>query len=451
MRLFNFVRQMIWAATIAASVSQAMHAQVSNLDQQAWEAVNNKLIGKIQSVDANLLQTYAIQLTSTPVYAMWDQGDNGRWEFLNVADQVPKWGPTWLPSGRRFSQEYLKFATAVAIRTRTDVKAKDLDAKNNAYLALSKLRNAALRDLLDERDAYTKKQLTAKKTVMEYSDWVNNYSVNGPKWISLDAQLETAYTAWSNLLSPEEQSLGVFKKAMTTFQPDPEKDTVKREKRYPYNYAVASLGQIKIDGDKAWTDHTPVFTFNSSSDTKHRAEERTSWGASASYGSFFSILKAGANAQSEHYSLDISNQATSFTYAAYGFGFIAIEPGGWYSGALVSAYKDKTRAFLPQSPVAFETLWGPTGSLNLQPIGVIVAYRPQITAHMSSSMLKQVKDTLTIGGSVSWGPFSFGGNYTKTSETLDTHAEEGSITISSTSPFPYVIAVMSTRLNYVGQ
>jgi hypothetical protein len=252
----------------------------------------------------------------------------------------------------------------------------------------------------------------------------------------------------SNLLSPEEQSLGLLKRRMTEFHPT---DIVKGEPRYPYNYAAASVAQIKADGDQAWSNKTPVFSFKSTSDTKHRAEERTSWGAGASYGGFLGILKVGANARSEHYSLDIANQASSFTYEAYGFGFIALEPRSWYDGSLVSQYKDKNRAFLPLSPVSFETLWGPKGSLNLQPVGVIVAYRPQITAHMTSAMVKQVKDTLTAGGSVSWGPFSFGGSYTKTSETYDSHEEDGFITISSTSSAPYVVAVLSKRLNYEGQ
>jgi hypothetical protein len=304
---------------------------------------------------------------------------------------------------------------------------------------------------LAERGKYEKKQLAGGAAVMPYTDWVANLSVNGPKWKSLRSKQASAYTEWSNLLSPEEQSLGLLKRMMTEFSPDPYRGTVKGEARYPYNYAAASLARIKADGDQAWSNKTPVFSFNSASDTRHRAEERTSWGASASYGNFLGIFKVGANASSEHYSLDIANQASSFTYEAYGFGFIAIEPGGWYGGgSLVSQYKDRNRAFLPQSPVSFETLWGPQGSLNLQPVGVIVAYRPQITAHMTSAMVKQVKDTLTAGGSVSWGPLSFGGNYTKTSETYDSHEEEGSITISSASPFPYVVAVLSKRLNYEG-
>jgi hypothetical protein len=432
----------------AFTASGAFAQTVSNLDQQAWEAVNNKLIAQIQGKDPALLNNYAIQLTSTPVYVVWDRGEDGMWEFLNVADQVPNWGPTWFPAGRRFSSEYLKFAHSIAVRTRTDVNAAEVDSKEAAYQKINEQTSKALRDLLAERARYEKKQLAAGAAVMPYTDWVTDFSVNGPKWKSLQRKEASAYTAWSNLLSPEERSLGLLKKKMTEFSPD---TFVKKEARYPYNYAAASLAQIKVDGDEAWSNRTSVFSFKSTSDTQHRAEERTSWGASASYGSFFGILKVGAKAQSEHYSLDIANQASSFTYEAYGFGFIAIEPGSWYDGSLVSLYKDRDRAFLPTSPVSFETLWGPKGSLNLQPVGVIVAYRPQITAHMTKNMVKQVKDTLTAGGSVSWGPFSFGGSYTKTSETYDAHAEDGLITISSTSSAPYVVAVLSKRLNYEGQ
>src|SRR5579871_6592423 len=103
MRMRSSFRRVIFAATLGVFAASGAFAQaVSNLDQQAWEAVNNKLIAKIQGVDSTLLKNFAIQLTSTPVYVMWDQGDNGAWEFLNVADQVPNWGSTWFPSGNRF-------------------------------------------------------------------------------------------------------------------------------------------------------------------------------------------------------------------------------------------------------------------------------------------------------------------------------------------------------------
>jgi hypothetical protein len=446
MRLFSRVRHVVLATAVMVLGAYNVYGQaVSDLDQKAWEAINNKIIAKIQGIDPTLLQTFAIQLPSAPLYVMWDQGENGEWEFLNVADQIPKWGPTWIPKNDRFSQEYLLFANSVAIRSRTDVKAKELDAADKAYKNLNLQTSAALRALLAERKTYVKEQKDAGSAVMPYSDWVTDESVNGPKWKSLQAKQAAAYTAWSNLLSPEERSLGLLKKKMTEYSSDL---TVKGETRYPYNYAAASLTQIKSDGDTAWSNHTPVFQFDSKSDTDHKDVEHTTWGGGASFNSFITI---SANAHSDHYSLDITNQASSFTYAAYGFGFIGIEPGGWYSGALVTQYKDKTRAFLPQSPVSFESLWGPTGSLNLQTVGVVVAYRPQITAHMTSSMIKQVKDTLTAGGSVSWGPLSFGGSYTKTTETYDAHSEEGLITISSASPYPYVIAVLSRRLNYVEQ
>jgi hypothetical protein len=186
-----------------------------------------------------------------------------------------------------------------------------------------------------------------------------------PPIVSALAKERSAYTAWSNLLSPEEQSLGVFKKNMTEYDPrDDQKNKIKGEYRYPYNYAVLSLQQIKKDGDIAWNNKKPVFSFDSMSDTTHRAEERISWGGGASYGTFFSVLKVGANVQSDHYSLNIRTQSSAFTYAAYGFGFIGIEPGGWYSGELVDKYKDKNRAFLPTSPVSYDSLWGPNGSLN---------------------------------------------------------------------------------------
>lgn len=65
--------------------------------------------------------------------------------------------------------------------------------------------------MLDERKAYKSKQRAAGDPIMPFTDWVQDQSTHGPKWKSLQAQTAAAYTAWSNLLSPEEQSLGKLK------------------------------------------------------------------------------------------------------------------------------------------------------------------------------------------------------------------------------------------------
>lgn len=445
----------LWLSTaigmLAAATSSPLLAQAtSELDQLAWEAINTKIIDKIVGIDKTLLDRYAIQLATTPTFVVWDQGVDGYWEFLEVADFVPNWGPTYVKSGARFSDEYLKFVSSVEIKGRPDVTPKQLEEKRKAWDVLSVKTNTKYSAVLKEWTKYAGDAKRSGQTAFPFDIWAKDVSTNAPLYISLKNDRDKAYGEYYNLLSPAEQSLGVFKQKMTSFTFSPD-DVIRGDKRYPYLYGVEALKALKVAGDDQFSKKQPIFGFESQRDKATKVEKTESWGAKASYGKFFGAFKVGGGASGSRYNLDKNTQTANLSYSAYGLAFIPIDPKGWYTGALVKQYDNGGGSFLPGSVVSNATLWGKNGSLRLRPVGVIVAYKPTLIAQMSQTQINIAKETLAAGGSMSWGPFSFGGNYNKTYEKVDEDKQNGSISIVSTSPYPYVLAVISERLNFSGR
>lgn len=435
----------------ALSMSGTATAQaVSANDQLAWEAINTKIIEKVQGIDKTLLERYAIQLATTPMFAIWDQGSDGYWELLEIADFVPNWGPTFVKSSSRFSDEYLKFVSSVAIKGRPDVTPAELNAKRKSWDDLSLRTSKKYKLVLQEWTKYLKETKASGQSGFPFDIWAKNVSEYAPDYISLKGQRDSAYSAYYNLLSPEEQSLGVFKQRMTSFMFAPE-DIVKGDSRYPYNYGTESLKALKTAGEEQFNKKQPIFSFDSQRDKVTKLEKSESWSAGASYGRFFGAFRIGGNASGTKYNLDKDTQSSNLSYNAYGLAYIPIDPRGWYAGALVKHFDGNGGNFLPGSVVSNATLWGKNGSLRLRPVGVVVAYKPTLTAVMSQDQLNIARETLEAGGSVGWGPFSFGGRYSKSHEKVEEDKQKGTISVISESPFPYVLAVISERLNYGGK
>jgi hypothetical protein len=189
-----------------------------------------------------------------------------------------------------------------------------------------------------------------------------------------------------------------------------------------------------------------MFDLDAGRDTYASNMERSSWGGHASYTPFFS-----ANAGGSHFSLSTSAEENSITVKARGFGRVSVTPGAWFAPTLIDWEKQQPgNPFMPGSTISNATLFGPNGMMNLRPVELIVLVKPTITAHLSQSTYSQVINTLNAGGGVSFGPFSFGGSYSKTTETVTKDDQSGTITITNASDTPYIIAVISQKVNYVG-
>ena len=429
-----------FAAVCSLPVTYAQ--QPTTLDTAAWETINKKIVDIYKGLDPNAPTVLEIHLMTVPKALPVDDPDAFKAAYLDLADTIPQWSPTWTPSDR-FSDEYLLFAESLAVPHRSDVTQAEYDAASKAYEKATDSKTKAYRAVLDEWSAYQTKQAQNHQPTMPWNLWLNNVSTTGAKYKTAEAARLNAQGKMYNLYDPGVRVIGGFKERIINYNFDPTADIVENTPRYPYNYASArnALQQIAKDAAANQNANTPMFSWSGTNDTSARSEERVSWGATASYTPFVSLGASGS-----HYSLEQSEEYASVSIKAFGFGRVSILPGAWYAPSLIIWFKNNNGTFLPNAPLSPDKLWGQTGQLNLRPVEMIVMVKPTLTATLSKNDYKRVVDTLNAGGSVSFGPFSFGGNYSKTTETINKNDQTGQITFTNTSDTPYIIAVISQKL-----
>jgi hypothetical protein len=437
----------VLAALVLCGVTATCAQQPTNLDTAAWETINKKIVDIYKGLDASASPVLEIHLMTVPKALPVGDADAFKAAYLDIADTIPKWSPTWTPSDR-FSDEYLLFAESLAVPHRADVTQADYDAASKAYEKATNDKTAAYRLVLKEWSEYQTAQTKNHQPIMNWNSWLNNVSKTGAAYKKLEAARLNAQGKMYNLYDSGVRVIGGFKERIINYNFDPTADMVENTPRYPYNYASATnaIQQIAKDAAANQNAGTPMFSWDGSKDTLTRSEERSSWGASASYTPFLGIFQASASASGSHYSLDQSQGGASVSIKAFGFGRVSILPGAWYAPSLVPWFKNNNGQFLPNAPISPDKLWGETGQFNLRPVEMIVMVKPTLTAKLSKSDYKRVVDTLNAGGGVSFGPFSFGGNYSKTTETITKNDEKGEITFTNSSDTPYIIAVISQKL-----
>lgn len=415
-------------------------------NNQAWEMVNKALIDHVMGIDKTLIQRFAIQLPSADLPVTWDAQDGGLYDLLVVADQVPDWGPTWVQKNTRFSEAYGEFVEALDIPKRQGVSDVQLKSASDKWTKSSDAVKE-MRDKLREEWAieYRKQQSGAPGTPKQtYGQWYKE--VAAPKLQPLLDLRTKAFGKYFALTDPSFHYLKLVNNyvsaASVSVAPPGSPD--QPEERYPFNASKNIIAAIKTAGEANYAQKKPAITWTFNKDSGRRNEERESWGASASYSPFFS-----ASASGSRHTLDIQQNTISLSYGAYALGYVPITPGSWYSGLLVSRFaKGPFKADTLFKP---EDLWGPDGSLNLMPVGVIVAYKPRISAILTNSVFSKLQESHSAGGGVSIGPFSFGGSHSRSVERVTWDNTRGEVTVENESPTPLVVAVVSQRLNYKAQ
>jgi hypothetical protein len=440
----SLITTLIFASFCGASSAQTP----TELDKQAWDYFNGRIMDLYKGLDKDASKNLGVHLMTVPKALPADDAILFKSAWLDLADTIPNWSPAWTPRSR-FSDSYRAFAESVSIPRRSDVSAADFDKALKEYTRVRTETNATYRKVIVEYGKYLQ-SLTKGGAPLPWNAWLNNVSENGPAWQSNEAKRLNLQARLFNLYDPGARVIGSWKEQVLNFSFDPSNDYIEGTPRYPYNYAsaTAALKQIQLDAKTNQTNNKYQFDFEGARDKYTKNEESSSWGASASYGRFLGTFGASGGASGTHYSLETSQELSSISLKAYGFGRVSVIPGSWFAPVLIdyvrSGGSDK---FLPGSPVSNSSLWGEKGSLNLRPVEVLVIIKPVFTAVMSSANYKRVVDTLKAGGSVSYGPFSFGGSYSKTTEKVDYDAQSGRVTVTNTSDTPYVIAVISQKLN----
>lgn len=169
-----------------------------------------------------------------------------------------------------------------------------------------------------------------------------------------------------------------------------------------------------------------------------------SWsgGGSISYG-FFSV-SGGASGGTLETHLATGTQSVRFAFKRLALGTVV--RGSWFDAGLINS--------LPYygyvDPSAY---WGPSGTLNLVPISLIIGRSPTIEIATSSTAVDTYKNWRKSGGSLGFGIGSFrigggGSSSTEWGSTSDT-SSGSMIRIEDTSNQAYVVGVILAKMDEV--
>lgn len=423
------------ALAITATFGMATTSPAQKLDNNsAWLMANTALVDHLKGLDANILQKYFIQLPSADLDAAWDDSVAGPWSLLEIADSLADWSPVWLGNtGTRFSDAYGDFVTSILLPSRTDVKPAVLKRAEDEWKSSADAANAE--NLRWER----KWKVSGIKSGQKKQDWWRDNAA--PHTKPLIEAKNAAFTKYFNLLDPQAATSGKQISKYVNFSEVPftVPDGSTTENHYPYYASNKALKDVAIAGEAQFqAKKLTKWEFDGS--TSYRHDETESWGANAGYGGFIKLGGSG-----NRHTLDTNGTSVKLVYGFYKLGIIPITPGDWYTGLLIKKFKDGP--FKPNSPVSTQTLWGPNGTLRLRAAAIVVAYKPQISAYLSRADYSLVEQTYHEGGSVSIGPFSFGGSHDRHFETETSNKEEGRFSVESVNPNPQVVAILFEKLN----
>jgi hypothetical protein len=422
------------AALFVLSVSFLVCSCVAQtLDQQAWNEVNNRLAAYIPAGGV-----YKVHFPPQSLYALWhDQNSLDGIANLNlIAGTMPPWNPGWQSGGDSLPVNYgwvidgLDYPPAVGV---TGAKKKKILADydksvKDLYAAVDGLQDKLVKEIKRQKDlgfdfkaqqqqvwwSHHANELTS--AIDNYDDAVKEYEATiDPNW-----SLHDAAEAFRNA-----------RKGATT----------KQGNSYPYDGSAASLATLIANGKAAETSNqcTTGWEFNKA--THSQDTSSSSWGASGSYGPFISL---GANSSS--FSDDVADDGTHVSIKFCSIAYIPIAPVDWYRPDVLKLVKDGNVKIRPDSLVAHKVLFGENGWLTRQTVGVIAAYRPMITAKLTTATSHTFEQKWSGSGGIGIGPLKIGGNAGGSRREVKTTNADGSFTITGVGEEPYIIAIISREI-----
>jgi hypothetical protein len=418
-----------------------------DLDQMSapWEMFSQQLINQIQGAST----FKGLQLVPTPLSADWNDPTYGNWRAWRLlADTIPAWGPTYSPTGMQFTTSYYTFITSL------DIPLPDLNDQALAEQARSDYMSAvdvvsrAMAQIGPDWKAFDDRQGSIPPgRRLSFDEWYRRF--DGQKIAALNDKVALAaqkYTSWlvkaykgyafvadilPNYENPAFQLAATSPDGLVTF--------------YRTSSITPDLGAW-ITESKALVaaNAAPKLGFELTKGSERRHTETTVWGGSASwFGGFFGF---GGGAGGSRTSVDVTTSNFRMEFSARNVDIFTITPGQWFNGNAVKALQHGP--FIANSPVAngLIKLFSPDGIFNLEPVELVVAYRPRVVCTVQQSEFQEVKASFYAHGGFSIGPFGFGASYNSSMDDVSFDSASNTITAENSSDTPQIIAVVSKVL-----
>ncbi len=130
---------------------------------------------------------------------------------------------------------------------------------------------------------------------------------------------------------------------------------------------------------------------------------------------------------------------------------VSITPGQWYMGDFVRNYSQPDD-FLVGSPFNSKAIWGPNGLFNTQPNGLVIAFRPQVTARFNAESYRRLKRDWEAEASlrVGVGPFflGIGGGASGSKEDIQWNDQANSFSFTDQTLVPKIIGLTVNTPHY---
>ncbi len=440
------IRQFIivYIATAAALLvtsprvaAQAPAAQT--LDQQAFNAVWERLEGWVRKGAGAPTGAYSVHVLEVPRTASWADNTqfDGLLELQRIAGAIPEAKFMLDPSrlGRSLHQVYADFALDV---TPPDVFSP---ADEQAYLKANEEFKKAAEDLAKVSaafgEAYEKEEARIERM--------------GRKPTEVDRQ--NLRKEWRNRFLAAYTPLQVSFRKRQDLAPvgDPTMDSIRRLAgsiaAADGNGYVGYLGDsvaiselAKTQCDEAKKDNWEGFGLGSTIQVERRADWSSSVRGGGSWGavSFIGGARSGSN-----YTYSLSTKANAVSVRICAPRYIALSPGDWWDPELLRKVDRGNLKLKPKSPMEDKKAFGPKGEIPRLVRGVIVARAIAIEANFGETDLNEYKSTVQHGGGVRIGPWRVGGGSTRTEFSRTFTSQTGGYGRSVNGSLPVIIAYVT--------
>jgi hypothetical protein len=410
-------------------------------NQTPWMMFRNELTSFLGG-DAG--QFNGLQTDTGVLPALWDDPNFGTWLGLETAGEIPVWGPLYNPQpGNHVEDAYHTFLTNI------DAPAQDEAAADEAKRLSGKLNDALaavnnLRLTIGPKWAiFNASQVNIPPEFqLSFADWF--VSQIAPQLSVLQAQYDNVAANWvaaSNKAGGGFQTLAQalidYNNPAPGFQIDA-KDNNGATLRYRVWSLLPDLKQF-ITEAQAGNGTALDLDINTHTQTTDSTHSSFNFTVGFNIG-FFGLSGGGGH---DRTTVDTHTQDFSMKFSAPAFTGIRVSPGPWFHQNVIQEFKNGP--FIPGGPFGpgKALFFGPTGTYSLQKSIIYVAWHPTVTATLDQQAYSSCKTSYTGSGSLSIGPFTFGGGAGGSQDHAEFSDSTRTIKITSGSPHPQILATRS--------
>ena len=205
-----------------------------------------------------------------------------------------------------------------------------------------------------------------------------------------------------------------------------------------FYYTSVILGDFINSG--GWTG----FEFNEGSYSHYTSQESTSWGASVNVS--FGFWSVGANASSESASSQASFDSSGFKMK-FEITQVPIARGWFEPGLLTGRGWKWSKDYIGSDLSDGKT--PPTGRLVAYPTAALFVRNVLINSNSFHSDRSTYESHLSAGGSFGYGPFSIGGNYSRSesNERVNGHSDDEGLHIDGVQLIGFICRFLGKAPN----